>query len=364
MSSNFNNLETWSGYGTTSGWTTKYYDVQGLYKYQSTAPFTLNNIYILTREAAVINSLLVNFNVNFATASVYHLELEFDSLDLQYFNIQSGDQIPCYLSGLSSASGITDGPVCFGYSSGINDNQPLIVRIVNFAGFSAGTNIKLALDNFNNPPTQNLFAVPINLRMRLKDLSNTKSYTSYFPHIYFSDSLNVRNTVSSTGSFSANSGYLGASTYLQWTVGWPYNSGTAIWDKLVLKIDGGVTCCRAFSSLDHLTDNYMTYTVLWANTKANTTVYDMPARNSGTSTTFRINNVINPQPVNHATYEQGKKVTISWYSVYKTYNIYTLTQPNYSAYSKNSDFQTGTASYVSNTRPNHFYSHQYYPLTY
>ena len=291
--------------------------------------------------------------------------MEFDALDLQYFNIQHGQQIPCYISGLSSASGISKGPICIGYSTGGNNTSPLIVRIVNFAGWSSSKTIKVALDNFNNPPSQLLFAVPINVRMRLRDLTSEKTYTSYFPEVYYSDSINVRTTSINTGSLSRSNSYLGASNYHYWTTGWPYSSGTNVWDKIVMKIDGGVTCCSAYSSLDSLTDNYITYTVLWANTKTNTTVYDMPARSSGTSTTFRINNVINPNPVNFATYEQGKKVTLIWYSVYKTYNIYTLSQPNYSSYNKVSDFQVdGSANYVSESKPNHYPSHQYYPLTY
>ena len=127
-------------------------------------------------------------------------------------------------------------------------------------------------------------------------------YTSYFPHIFFSDSLNVRNEAALTGSMSANSGSLGVSTYLKWTLGWPYSSGSNIHDKLVVKIDGGVTCCKAYSSLASLTDNYRTYTALWINTKANTSIYWLPTRSSGTSTTFKINNVRNPNPVDFATY--------------------------------------------------------------
>ena len=110
------------------------------------------------------------------------------------------------------------------------------------------------------------------------------------------------NTVATTSSMSANSANLGASTYLKWTVGWPYSSGSNIHDKILVKIDGGITCCRAYSSLASLSDKYMTYTALWTNTKANISVYQMPSRSSGTSTTFKINNVINPNPVNYATY--------------------------------------------------------------
>ena len=56
--------------------------------------------------------------------------------------------------------------------------------------------------------------------------------------------------------------------------------------------------------------------------------------------------------------------TFKWYSNYQTYNIYRVSQPNYSSYSKNSDFVVSGASHVSGSKPNHMNSHQYYPLTY
>lgn len=90
----------------------------------------------------------------------------------------------------------------------------------------------------------------------------------------------------------------------------------------------------------------------------------MPSRSSSTSTTFRINNVNNPYPVAYDTYNQGRKVTFIWYSGYQTYNVYNLVQPTYSAYSLNSDFVTGGATFQSQSNPHHYNSHQYYPLTY
>ena len=201
--------------------------------------------------------------------------------------------------------------------------------------------------------------------MRLRDLDGKKLYTSYFPDIYFSDSLNVQNTIPSPGSMSANSGSLGASTYLKHTTSWPYSSGSNHWDKVSVQIEGGITCCRSYSSLASFSDNYGTYTALWVNTKANTSVYRMIGRSSGASTTFRINNVINPNPVDYATYEQGKKVIIKMFMVFKTYKVWDLTQPNYSAYSKVSDFQVDNSpGYVAGSKPYHYPSHQYYPLTY
>ena len=69
-----------------------------------------------------------------------------------------------------------------------------------------------------------------------------------------------------------------------------------------VKIDGGVTCCSAYSNLATLSDQWITYTKLWVNTKANTTIYQMPARSSGTSSTLRVNNAINPNPVDFDVY--------------------------------------------------------------
>jgi hypothetical protein len=108
-----------------------------------------------------------------ATTTAYFLEFELDSLDLNYFNIQHGMTLPCYLSGFSGgASGKSQGAICIGYSSGVSSTSPLIVRVLNFAGFTAGRNIKLSLDNFINPPVQRLFVVPINVRMRMQDRTN------------------------------------------------------------------------------------------------------------------------------------------------------------------------------------------------
>ena len=164
---------------------------------------------------------------------------------------------------------------------------------------------------------------------------------------------------------SANSNTMGATTYLKYTISWPYNSGSNHWDKIAITIDGGATCCQSYSSLASFSDNYNSYTALWINTKANTSVYQMIGRSSGTSITFRFNNARNPNPVDYATYEQGKKASIKLYSVFKTYKIYDLTQPNYSAYSKRTDFQVDNSpGYVTGSKPYHFPSHQNYPLTY
>jgi hypothetical protein len=138
-----------------------------------------------------------------------------------------------------------------------------------------------------------------------------------------------------------------------------------VWDKLVFKMNGGATCCRSFSSLAVLTDNYVTYTPLWINTKANTSVYVLASRSGGTSTTFYINNIINPNPVNYATYQQSLSGTLSWYSVHKTYAIYTYNQPSYSAYAKNSDFTVcGSPSFISSSDAPHNPTHPAYPLIY
>lgn len=82
-------LRVWSGsnYGTFS---TTYLDAVPISTYISTIPITLNGIYLLTREAAAINSLYIDFTVGVATTAAYYLEFTLDPLDLSYFNIQNG----------------------------------------------------------------------------------------------------------------------------------------------------------------------------------------------------------------------------------------------------------------------------------
>lgn len=254
---------------------------------------------------------------------------------------------------------------CYGFADGVNSTSPLTIRVINFNVFTAAVNIKIVFDNFNNPPLQTLFAVPINLVMNLVDTANSKLYTSSFPNIYYSDSMNIQPTSLSSGSVAPNTGYHGSGAYMYWSLTWPYTTGSATADKLVMKINGGITCCRAFSSLSYLTDSHgVTYTALWTNNAANTTVYIQATKGSGSSVTFYINNVINPYPVSYATYQQGLSATFLFYSNYKTYNKYTLTQPDYSAYSMSNDFTVGVTGIVTASTPPTVSSHQYYPLTY
>ena len=91
---------------------------------------------------------------------------------MNYFGISNGGSIPCFINGLSAYSGKANGVNCYGFSDGVNSTSPLIIRVVNFASFSANANIKIAFDNFNNPPLQTLFAVPINLIINFVDAGN------------------------------------------------------------------------------------------------------------------------------------------------------------------------------------------------
>lgn len=119
-----------------------------------------------------MNSLYVDFTIGYATPSAYFIEFIFDNLDLNYFGISNGGTIPCYINGLTAYSGKSNGVTCFGFSDGVNSTSPLTIKVVNFAGFSANKNIKIAFDNFNNPPIQTLFAVPINLVINFNDETN------------------------------------------------------------------------------------------------------------------------------------------------------------------------------------------------
>jgi hypothetical protein len=191
-----------------------------------------------------------------SSSNIYYLEFVFDSLDLNYFNIQSGGSIPCVLSGtFSTYPGKQNPPRCFGYADGLNNTTPLIIRVYNFAGYTAGTSFQIAFDNFNNPPLNTLILVPINLRVNLVDRTNNKVYTSYFPNVYYSDSVNVGVPSNLGGSITMGDSHRGYSTYHYTNLNWPYNSdSTDISQKIVLKILGGITCSQSIANL-YLSDS-------------------------------------------------------------------------------------------------------------
>jgi hypothetical protein len=163
-------------------------------------------------------------------------------------------------------------------------------------GFNSGATFSIAFDNFNNPPINSLVLTPINLRMNLVDQTNTQVYTSYFPNIFISQSNSTATPASLGGSLTRSNSARGASTNHYMNFNWPYTSSSASSEKIVMKISGGITCCRSFTSLV-LNDSQSSYSVLWSNPNTNTTVYSTPSKGLNVNTNWCILNVINPNQV-------------------------------------------------------------------
>ena len=63
-------------------------------------------------------------------------------------------------------------PKCVGFTNGIGNDSPLIIRVTGFRSWISGTVFKLTLDKFDNPPIQNLFGTPMDISMTLVDKTN------------------------------------------------------------------------------------------------------------------------------------------------------------------------------------------------
>lgn len=243
--------------------------------------------------------------VNAAGSAFQIMDFRFDNLGLSSFEISNGDIIPCYLSSqFGTISGKTIAPRCRGYANGINADSPLIIRVEKFTSMASGTNWKIAFDGFSNPAIQTLYMYPINTRISFIDRTNNKVYTSNFLNLYSSDSINrgVPSALSGSLQFASNS--RGASTYNYISTTWPYSSNyNDISQKVTLKLGGGITCCNAFSSFT-LSDNRTGsgYTLLWTDSVLNMSVYRTPSITGGWSTDLQILNVVNPYPIQKATY--------------------------------------------------------------
>lgn len=141
---------------------------------------------------------------------------------------------------------------------------------------------------------------PINVRVSFFDRTNSKTFTSYFPSIYASDTVNrvVPQIFSNTSALTLSSTTRGSSSYYYFNLNWPYTSSNSdISQKMILKINGGVTCCTLFSSFALYNNRTGTQTLLWTNKISNISVYRTDSISSGASTQIRINSHTNPYPI-------------------------------------------------------------------
>lgn len=142
--------------------------------------------------------------------------------------------------------------------------------------------------------------VPINIRVSFFDRTNRKTYTSYFPSVYASDTVNrgVPQVIPNTTALSLSNTTRGASSYYRFNLNWPYSSSNSdISQKMTMKINGGVTCCTSFPSFSLYNTGTGTQTLLWTNKISNISVYRTGSISSGANIEIRLNSHVNPYPI-------------------------------------------------------------------
>ena len=97
---------------------------------------------------------------------------------------------------------------------------------------------------------------------------------------------------------------------------------------------GGLTCCSPFSGMS-LSDNITGFSLLWKNTNANVSVYQMPTHSSSLSVNLYVNGLTNPFAYQRDTYQQLKQLQIYFYSAYKTVFTKLVTQLDFTSYTMN-----------------------------
>ena len=234
-----------------------------------------------------------------------------------------------------------------------------------FASFSSGTTFEIAFDNFNNPSLQELFLVPINMRISLMDRTNNDVWTSNFPAVYVSDSHNIGIPTQIGGSFTRSNSNRGASAYHYNVMYWPYTSNyNDITEKVVMKISGGITCCTAYDTF--VLDSNVTgaFVELWTDKVANITVYRTPSINHNTYLQLQILNVKNPWAYQRDTYEQIKEIEVLFYDNYKNTYIKQITQFAFSSYNRGSEISVDTNLGSPIHPPKSYSYHSHYPMVY
>jgi hypothetical protein len=116
------------------------------------------------------------------------------------------------------------------------------------------------------------------MRISYYDRANNDVYTSNFPSIFISDSVNKGIPSEISGSLSRSSSSRGSSTNHYVTMNWPYSSNyNDISEKVVLKVEGGITCCNSFSSMYFDSNRTGSFSLLWRDKVANISVYRTPS---------------------------------------------------------------------------------------
>lgn len=90
--------------------------------------------------------------------------------------------------------------------------------------WSTGSVFKIAFNNFNNPSVQKLFFVPIDITFRYINRGTLISYTSYWPSVYLSDSVNMGSPTEISGSLVRSNNNRGFSNTHFIPISWPYTS--------------------------------------------------------------------------------------------------------------------------------------------
>ena len=203
------------------------------------------------------------------------------------------------------------------------------------------------------------------MRISYVDRSNNDIYTSNFPSVYISDSHNIGIPTSISGSLARSNSNRGSSSYHYFNIYWPYSSNYGdISEKVVMKIQGGITCCNNYDNFVLDDNRTSSYTELWTDKVANLTVYRTPSISNNQYTQLQILNVVNPYPYQRDTYEQIKKIEILFYDGYKNRYIKQADQFSFSSYNRLSEITVDT-NFGSPVDPPKSYSyHQNYPMTY
>ena len=79
--------------------------------------------------------------------------------------------------------------------------------------------------------------------------ANNDIWTSYFPSIFVSDSIDTAIPSVLSGGFFMTNDDRGVSNTHYTSISWPYSSNyNDISEKIVMKIQGGITCCQNYAN--------------------------------------------------------------------------------------------------------------------
>lgn len=227
-------------------------------------------------------------------------------------------------------------------------HEVIKIRVENFKVTAAAT-FKLSFDDFILPSVTGLLQQSNTFSVCMAYWSAAAQHEKCFGEILVIDgytNILARTDLTSASFLSLAETRYGASSSPTIQLSYPVTTTALRNEKVLIRITGG------YSAVNPAPLSFTGSTYLWHNPMAN--LYIQRLSNVAATTTHQIavSGVRNPYPYEMEEYMLGNTVALTYFTGYHPHTKYTMSQPAYSGFTKNSPLVRLTTTYFDDVKVN------------